>query len=228
MRLRATDAPPTWPDPEGAAHEPNGLLAVGGALNPAWLISAYRHGLFPWFGVDDPILWWSPDPRGILVPDEFHASRSLHRSIRQQGYHTRINHCFSSTIDGCAAPRGIDTGTWITPAMRLAYCALHQLGLAHSIEVYQAQRLVGGLYGVHLGGVFFAESMFSRQTDASKVALLALVQLAKDRGIELIDTQMPSPHLASLGAKSVSRHVFLSVLRRLIDRPMAPWPRPAC
>ena len=201
-------------------------MAVGGTLQPAWLISAYRHGIFPWFAEGEPILWWSPDPRGVLWPERFHASRSLYRSVKRFGYQSHYNLAFSAVLDGCAAPRRPDTGTWITPAMRAAYLALHQLGVAHSVEIYQAERLVGGLYGVQIGGVFFAESMFSLQTDASKAALLALVSSASMRGIELIDTQMGTSHLASLGATVLPRSAFLGHLARLIDRSAPPWPMP--
>ncbi len=207
-------------------HEPNGLLAVGGSLSPSWLISAYRHGIFPWFGEDDPILWWSPDPRGVLWPHAFHASRRLQRSIRSRGYRSQSNRAFTAVVAGCAAPRGTLSGTWITAPMRVAYIALHRLGVAHSVEIYQQEQLVGGLYGVQVGGVFFAESMFSVQTDASKAALLALVGQAKERGIELIDTQMGSPHLASLGGTVMPRSAFLTELTRLIEQPTPAWPRP--
>jgi leucyl/phenylalanyl-tRNA--protein transferase len=207
-------------------HEPNGLLAIGGSLSPAWLISAYRHGIFPWFGEDDPILWWSPDPRGVLWPHAFHASRRLQRSIRSRGYRSQSNRAFTAVLDGCAAPRGPHSGTWITASMRAAYIALHRLGVAHSVEIYQQEQLVGGLYGVQVGGVFFAESMFSGQTDASKAALLALVGQAKERGIELIDTQIGSPHVASLGGTVMPRSAFLTELTRLIEQPTPPWPRP--
>jgi len=207
-------------------HEPNGLLAIGGSLSPAWLISAYRHGIFPWFGEDDPSLWWSPDPRGVLWPHAFHASRRLQRSIRSRGYRSQSNRAFTAVLDGCAAPRGPHSGTWITASMRAAYIALHRLGVAHSVEIYQQEQLVGGLYGVQVGGVFFAESMFSGQTDASKAALLALVGQAKERGIELIDTQIGSPHVASLGGTVMPRSAFLTELTRLIEQPTPPWPRP--
>ncbi|MBS0396240.1 MAG: leucyl/phenylalanyl-tRNA--protein transferase [Proteobacteria bacterium] len=222
--LAADDDPARLPDPERALADPNGLLAAGGALTPQWLLGAYRRGIFPWFSRGQPILWWSPDPRAVIEPGRFRRSRSLGQSIRNRGYETRLDTDFAAVIAACAAPRADDAGTWITPAMRHAYEALHALGLAHSIETWQGDRLVGGLYGVALGRVFFGESMFSRARDASKVALARLVDEALGRGLELIDCQLPTAHLASLGAEAWPRARFLARLRDLVAAEPPAWP----
>ena len=211
--LSAGDPPDSFPDPKSALSEPDGLLAVGGDLSPERLLAAYRHGIFPWFNADQPILWWSPDPRAVLLPNELHVSRSLRRRLRRDDYRVSADQCFGRVIDACAQRRR-DEGTWITPEMRLAYCKLHELGFAHSIESWREDELVGGLYGVNIGRVFFGESMFSRRTDASKVALVALVGLGKPMGLELIDCQLASSHLASLGSRLVPRERFLELLER--------------
>jgi leucyl/phenylalanyl-tRNA--protein transferase len=206
--------PEAFPSAEDALDDPPGLVAAGGDLRPARLIAAYKRGLFPWYSPGQPILWWCPDPREVLFPSEFRRSRSLAKRERNAGFEVVWNHDFAAVIDACAAPRThASGGTWITAEMREAYLALHRLGTAHSIETWHEGRLVGGLYGVHQGGVFFGESMFSRMADASKVALSALVHRALERQIELIDCQMPSRHLASLGSRAISRTEFL----RLID-----------
>ena len=214
--LAPDDDPARLPDPRTALAEPNGLLAAGGALTPAWLLAAYRRGIFPWFGPGQPILWWSPDPRAVFDPARFHRSRSLRQSIRNRGYETTIDRAFDAVVAGCAAPRDDGAGTWLTPAMRRAYAELHRLGRAHSVETWHEGTLVGGLYGVHLGRMFFGESMYSRARDASKVALARLIDEARERGIELIDCQLPTPHLASLGAESVTRAEFLARLAPLV------------
>ena len=211
--LNAGDPPDSFPDPACALTEPDGLLAVGGDLSPERLLAAYRRGIFPWFNADQPILWWSPDPRAVLLPGELHVSRSLRRRLRRDHYQVSIDQCFSRVIDACAE-RGQDEDTWITPEMRLAYCQLHALGFAHSVETWQGEELVGGLYGVNVGRVFFGESMFSRQSDASKVALVALVALGRPMGLELIDCQLASAHLASLGARLLARERFQELLDR--------------
>ena len=221
--LDRDDDPARLPDPSAALAEPNGLLAAGGALTPRWLIAAYRRGIFPWFSAGQPVLWWSPDPRAVFDPARFRPSRSLAQSIRNRGYETRIDADFAAVVAGCAAPRAADEGTWITPAMRRAYEELHRLGLAHSFETWAGGRLVGGLYGVRVGGMFFGESMFSAARDASKVALSRLIDEARATGIGLIDCQLPTPHLASLGAETLPRAAFLERLRGLIDAP-APAP----
>jgi leucyl/phenylalanyl-tRNA---protein transferase len=221
--LQRTDAPTALPPTSRALIEPNGLLAVGGALTPEWLIYAYRHGVFPWYSAEQPILWWAPDPRAVLFPAEFHVSRSLRRSIAKRGYETRINGAFAEVIAACAGPRHGTAGTWITREMRDAYLLLHRRGLAHSFETWRDGRLVGGLYGVALGRMFFGESMFTRETDASKVALARLVKECVDRHVPLIDCQMPSPHLATLGSRSIPRVEFESRLGDLVNSRVPLW-----
>ncbi len=221
--LQKTDPPTTLPQTSRALTEPNGLLAVGGALSPEWLIHAYRRGVFPWYSAEQPILWWSPDPRAVLLPSEFHTSRSLARSIARRGYQTRINTAFVEVIEACAGPRHGMPGTWITREMHEAYVLLHRRGLAHSIETWHEGRLVGGLYGVGLGRVFFGESMFTRATDGSKVALARLVSECVARNVPLIDCQMPSPHLASLGSRSIPRWDFEARLAELVDSRVPVW-----
>jgi leucyl/phenylalanyl-tRNA--protein transferase len=214
--LAADEDPSRLPDPSTALADPNGLLAAGGALTPDWLLGAYRRGIFPWFSAGQPILWWSPDPRAVFDPAHFRRSRSLAQSIRNRGYETRLDADFDAVVAACAAPRGDGQGTWITASMRRAYGELNRLGLAHSVETWHEGRLVGGLYGVRLGGMFFGESMFSRARDASKVALARLIDEALATGIGLIDCQLPTPHLASLGAETLPRGEFLRRLARLV------------
>jgi leucyl/phenylalanyl-tRNA--protein transferase len=221
--LQRTDPPSALPPTSRALTEPNGLLAVGGALTPEWLIHAYRHGAFPWFSAEQPILWWAPDPRAVLRPSEFRVSRSLARSIRNRGYGTRIDTAFEAVIEACAGPRRGMAGTWITREMHDAYVELHQRGRAHSIETWHGDHLVGGLYGVGLGRAFFGESMFTRATDASKVALARLVDECRRRGVPLIDCQMPSPHLSILGSRCLPRARFEAELARLVDEPDLLW-----
>jgi leucyl/phenylalanyl-tRNA--protein transferase len=213
--LGERESPSALPPPESAQVEPNGLLAAGGALTPEWLLHAYRRGIFPWFSRGQPILWWSPDPRCVLRPEAFRTSRSLAKSIRNRGFSTRLDVDFAGVIDGCAAPRDGEPGTWITPAMRRAYLALHALGHAHSVETWAGDRLVGGLYGVRIGGMFYGESMFSAERDASKVAMARLVEECAGWGVRLIDCQLPTPHLFSLGAETVPRAAFLADVTRL-------------
>jgi leucyl/phenylalanyl-tRNA--protein transferase len=213
--LGADDPPTVLPAAERALREPNGLLAAGGALTPEWLLHAYRHGVFPWYSRGQPILWWSPDPRCVLRPADFRRTRSLAQSIRNRGYETRVDTGFAAVIDACAAPRDGEPGTWIVPAMRRAYLELHARGIAHSVETWLGDRLVGGLYGVRLGAMFYGESMFARERDASKVALARLVEDAARSGIELVDCQLPTPHLASLGAVAMPRERFLAEVARL-------------
>jgi leucyl/phenylalanyl-tRNA--protein transferase len=216
--LEPGDGPEALPSPESARAEPNGLLAAGGALTPDWLLHAYRQGIFPWYSRGQPILWWSPDPRCVLRPGEFRLTRSLAKTIRNRGFETRVDTDFAAVIDACAAPRDGERGTWIVPAMRRAYVELHRLGHAHSVETWLDGRLVGGLYGVRIVGLFYGESMFSIERDASKVATARLVQEALATGIELIDCQMSTPHLASLGAVTMSRPAFLAEVARLTGR----------
>lgn len=212
--LSPGDPPDSFPDPAGAATEPDGLLAVGGDLTPARLLAAYGRGIFPWYETGQPILWWSPDPRAVLLPEKLHISRSLRRTLRSDRYRVSIDLAFGAVIDACANARA-STGTWITPEMRTAYVRLHQLGYAHAVETWQGPELVGGLYGIALGGVFFGESMFSHATDASKVALVGLVRLTENRGMKLIDCQVATPHLASLGSQLMPRREFLRQLQTL-------------
>jgi leucyl/phenylalanyl-tRNA--protein transferase len=203
------------PDPRDALQEPNGLLAAGGALTPEWLLHAYARGIFPWYTRGQPILWWSPDPRCVLWPAAFRLARSLAKTIRNRGYECRLDTDFAGVLDGCAAPRDGESGTWITPAMRRAYLELHRLGHAHCVETWLDGRLVGGLYGVRVGAMFYGESMFSRERDASKVAMARLVEVALERGLQLIDCQLPTGHLASLGATVMPRVEFLQHVAEL-------------
>ncbi|MCA1773503.1 MAG: leucyl/phenylalanyl-tRNA--protein transferase [Halomonas sp.] len=205
---------PHFPPVTSALESPNGLLAAGGELTPAWLVEAYRCGIFPWYSDNDPILWWSPDPRMILLPEHFKQRRSLTKKLRHAGFEITVDQHFEQVIDACAAPRGDEPGTWITDDMVHAYCHLKAHGIAHSIEVHQHQRLVGGLYGIAMGPMFFGESMFSRVPDASKVALAHLASAMREYGGKLIDCQMHTPHLASLGATTVARATFISYLEK--------------
>ena len=210
--LAPDDPPECFPLPERALQDPPGLLAAGGDLSSERLLAAYRRGIFPWYSPGQPVLWWSPDPREVLFPQEFHCSRSLARSLRQRGFQYSFDRDFAAVIDACAAPRARSPGTWITPEMRSAYCQLHRLGIAHSVEVRRAGALVGGLYGVRMGRVFCGESMFSHETDASKAAMHALVEQCLADGTALIDCQVPSAHLRTLGSRPISRAQFLSHL----------------
>jgi leucyl/phenylalanyl-tRNA---protein transferase len=204
---------PGFPDPSHALQDPNGLLAAGGELSTACLIEAYRNGIFPWYEADQPILWWSPDPRSVLFPERLQVSRSLRKTLRKGHYQVTIDRAFNEVIRACAAARGARRGTWLTAAMIEAYCRLHREGLAHSVECWHDDNLVGGLYGISLGRIFFGESMFSSASDASKVALCGLVERLKARGFILIDCQVHSEHLASLGAEQIPRADFLRHLR---------------
>jgi leucyl/phenylalanyl-tRNA--protein transferase len=211
-----------FPPPNEALTEPNGLLAAGGDLEPDRLLTAYRRGIFPWYEEGQPILWWSPDPRAVLWPDQLHVSRSLGRSMRNRGFEFRVDAAFDAVVTECAAPRSYGFGTWITHEMATAYGRLHRVGWAHSFETWHEGALVGGLYGVAIGRVFFGESMFTRMTDASKVALVHAVQFLRQRAFELIDCQIASAHTASLGATSVRRADFLKLLAVLCDPPGTP------
>ncbi|MBS0580931.1 MAG: leucyl/phenylalanyl-tRNA--protein transferase [Proteobacteria bacterium] len=220
--LSPHDAPEWFPPPEQALEEPAGLLAAGGDLSPQRLLAAYRRGIFPWYSPGQPVLWWSPDPRAVLFPEEFHCSRSLAKALRNAGFELSLDADFAGVIDGCAAPRAASPGTWITSEMRAAYLALHRLGRAHSVEVRHAGALVGGLYGVRLGGVFFGESMFSRKTDASKAALAHLVKLCRRNNLAVIDCQLPSRHLQTLGVRSIPRAQFQALLAAHVTDPSPP------
>jgi len=211
------DPPDTFPDVGRAMRDPDGLLAAGGDLSSPRLLAAYRLGIFPWFGAGQPILWWSPDPRCVLFPGNFHASRRLRRELRGSDAEIRFNTCFDAVVDACAEPRPGQDGTWIVPEMVAAYSRLHAEGWAHSIEVWQQDSLIGGLYGVVIGRVIFAESMFSRRSNASKYALYALSQFLKVRDFELIDCQVMSRHLTTLGADLLPRARFTDILRTACD-----------
>jgi leucyl/phenylalanyl-tRNA--protein transferase len=200
---------------------PEGLLAVGGDLRPERLLEAYRHGIFPWYDDDQPILWWSPDPRTVLFPEKLHISRSLKRSLRPGLFNVTLDRCFRDVIQHCAGPRPQypDGGTWITAAMLEAYTGLHEQGYAHSVETWKDGQLVGGLYGVALGGAFFAESMFTRVPDASKVALVSLVRQLQAWEFRIIDCQQSSPHVMALGAEDIPRQDFLNHLAAALTLP---------
>lgn len=214
----------TFPPLEKAMREPNGLLAAGGDLSADRLIQAYRHGCFPWFQEGQPILWWSPDPRTVLFPEELHISRSLSKILRQNRYQVTFDRDFTAVIQACAAPRDYADGTWITDSMQSAYLELHRRGYAHSVEVWEQDTLVGGLYGLAIGRLFFGESMFSRADNASKVGFATLVERLKTWGFVLIDCQMPTEHLHSFGARAITRTTFADYLRQHLDQPnIADW-----
>ncbi|MEH6387736.1 MAG: leucyl/phenylalanyl-tRNA--protein transferase [Pseudomonas profundi] len=204
-----------FPSTEHALADPNGLLAVGGDLSPARLERAYRLGIFPWYQEGQPLLWWSPDPRTILRPEKLHVSRSMRKFLRHTPFKVTLDQDFPAVMAACAEPRDYTDSTWITSDMQTAYCELHKRGIAHSVEVWDGAQLVGGLYGVALGKVFFGESMFSRRTNASKTGFIRLVEWLDECDFELIDCQMPTDHLFSFGAESISRHEFRSQLTRL-------------
>jgi leucyl/phenylalanyl-tRNA--protein transferase len=206
-----------FPPLEQALDEPEGLLAAGGDLSPVRLLAAYRRGIFPWYSAGQPVLWWAPDPREVLRPAEFKCSRSLAKTLRNRGFEVTFDDAFGEVVTACAERREHSAGTWITPEMHAAYCDLHARGHAHSVEVRLDGKLVGGLYGVLVGRVFFGESMFSRERDASKVALARLVERALVAGLQLIDCQLPTPHLRSLGSKPMPRGEFSALVGRLTD-----------
>lgn len=212
----------SFPPTDLALRDPNGLLAVGGDLSPARLLEAYRHGIFPWYDASQPILWWTPDPRMVLFPEGLHVSRSLKRRLRSQNWQYSADREFAEVIDACAAPRSYAEGTWLTPEMRSAYLRLHELGHAHSVEVWDGDALVGGLYGIALGRVFFGESMFSRESGASKAAFVHLVGRLQAAGFALIDCQVHSEHLASMGAVEIPRQAFEAILKENV--PLAAHP----
>ena len=213
-----------FPAVESAMREPNGLLAMGGDLSVEWLLDAYQHGIFPWFNPGEPILWWSPDPRMVLVPDEVRVTRSLAKRIRNGGFEVRVDTAFADVMRACAGPRDGTDGTWISPTMVAAYTRLHQAGYAHSVETWHDGVLVGGLYGVAIGRMFYGESMFSRMADASKVALVRLARQLQRWEFGLIDCQMETPHLASLGAHTLPRAAFTTRLAELVNLPHHPGP----
>lgn len=206
---------PAFPPLESAPAELGGLLAAGGALTPDWILEAYRHGIFPWFAEGEPILWWSPDPRLVLFPERIKVSKSLQKRLRNGGFSVTFDRAFEQVIRCCAGPRAGAAGTWISPDMQAAYCRLHTMGYAHSVETWYQGHLVGGLYGLALGRAFFGESMFSRHNDASKVALVHLAQRLQALDFGVIDCQMTTAHLCSLGAAEISRIEFAAVLAEL-------------
>ena len=212
--LDADDPLQGFPDPALAEREPDGLLAVGGDLSPERLLSAYRHGIFPWYSEDQPILWWSPDPRMALLPDRLHVSRSLRKTLRRGLFDVSFDRDFAAVIRGCAAPRPGADGTWILPDMIAAYERLFALGHAHSMEVWNNGELVGGLYGLSIGKAFFGESMFSRADDASKTAMAALCRFLGERDFQIIDCQVFNPHLQRMGAAQMPRPRFLALVNR--------------
>lgn len=220
--LDPDDDDQAFPPVDIALDDPNGLLAVGGSLRPKRLINAYRHGIFPWFEAGQPILWWSPTPRMVLPPSEVHISRSLRKQLRKRLFRFTFDQCFGQVMAQCAAPRSAASGTWITRSMQLAYNRMHLEGAAHSIEVWQHETLVGGLYGVSLGRVFFGESMFSLQTNASKAALVYLCQSLDRWHYALIDCQLETAHLRSMGASLMTRTEFQAQLHQLVDLKPAP------
>jgi leucyl/phenylalanyl-tRNA---protein transferase len=211
----------TWsnslPDPQCALEEPNGLLAMGGDLTVSSLLAAYRRGIFPWYSVGQPLLWWSPNPRAVLRPEAFHVSRSFCRSLKQLPWRVTVDTEFTQVLQACAEARADAAGTWLTHDMQVAYLELHRAGHAHSLECWLDERLVGGIYGVAMGQLFFGESMFSRVSNGSKVALYALCRRLVDWGYRLLDCQVPNPHLESLGMSLLSREEFDVALQSCTD-----------
>jgi leucyl/phenylalanyl-tRNA---protein transferase len=218
------DAEDPFPPVGEAMRDPNGLLAAGADLSPARLLDAYSRGIFPWFGEDDPLLWWSPDPRMVLYVDELHVSRSLRKTTRSGRFTITLDKAFSAVMRGCADPRDGQEGTWITTEMRAAYARLAALGYAHSAEAWANGELVGGLYGVAIGRMFYGESMFARQSDASKVAFVTLVGQLRRWGFRLIDCQMSTAYLTSFGAREIPRREFLDEVSRAVCEPAIPAP----
>lgn len=221
--LEPDSDPAQFPDPGYAQVEPDGLLAVGGDLSPARLLNAYRQGIFPWYSEGEPILWWSPNPRAVLFPEELKISRSLRKTLRKHLFKVTLDCAFAEVIEACSESRtnkdGSQSGTWITPEMKAAYIELHRIGFAHSVECWEGDELVGGLYGVSMGKVFFGESMFARRSDASKVGFTHLVEQLLAWEFKLIDCQVYTDHLASLGAVDIPRDTFLT----LLDKTCAPF-----
>ena len=219
VRLSRNPRDLSFPGVEHAT--PEGLLAIGGDLQPERLLEAYRHGIFPWYNEGQPILWWSPDPRTVLFPEHLHISRSLKRSLRPGLFTVTFDQCFETIVRHCAGPRPQypEGGTWITPAMIEAYTALHRGAYAHSVESWQGDDLVGGLYGVAIGGAFFAESMFTKVNDASKVALVCLVRQLHKWGFRIIDCQQSSPHVLRLGAEEIPRRSYLEQVKTAVTLP---------
>ena len=215
-----------FPDPSNALEEPEGLLAVGGDLSPERILAAYHRGIFPWFNPGDPILWWSPSPRTVVYPDQLHISKSLRKILRQGIYRVTFDNCFRAVMTACAAPRAYANGTWISDDIIAGYSALHERGYAHSVEVWRDDELVGGLYGMALGRIFFGESMFSRADNASKVGFAHLVRQLHEWDFQLIDCQVANDHLFSLGAVEIPREEFQRILVNFAHEPNVyslPW-----
>jgi leucyl/phenylalanyl-tRNA--protein transferase len=208
-----------FPPIEAARRRPDGLLAAGADLSPTRLLDAYRHGIFPWFSEGDPILWWSPDPRQVLFVDELHVSTRLRRRLKRGEFELRANTSFREVMRACAEPRDGQAGTWITDEMIDAYCALHTMGHAHCVESWREGRLAGGIYGVQIGRMFFGESMFKRETDASKVALATLIEVLKRMGIPMMDCQQETDHTTSLGARTIPRRAFKQIIEERTGQP---------
>ena len=208
---------PCFPPVSTALDDPSGLLAAGGKLTSDWLLAAYRRGIFPWYSEGQPLLWWSPDPRLVLYPGEVRVSRSLRRVLRKRPFEIRLDTAFDAVVTACAAPRSGASGTWITDEMQRAYSAMHQLGYAHSVEAWRDGELIGGLYGIALGNVFFGESMFSRVSDSSKVCFVHLARFLEARNFGMIDCQMTTAHLLSLGAREIPRAEFCAQLEQLVE-----------
>lgn len=217
------DSGESFPPVETALAEPNGLLAVGGDLSPQRLLAAYRQGIFPWFSEGQPILWWSPDPRMVLFPTELKVSRSLAKRLRKTDYEIRFDSAFREVVMACASvPRAGQDGTWITPEMMVAYYQLHELGHAHCVETWMGGQLTGGIYGVSIGRMFYGESMFHLATDASKIALVYLMRHLEKAGFGMMDCQMKTQHLASLGGREIPRSEFSRRLAELVNSPQTP------
>jgi leucyl/phenylalanyl-tRNA--protein transferase len=215
--ILSTDPESPFPPAEQALEYPEGLLAAGGDLSPTRLVNAYRHGIFPWYSDDQPILWWSPAPRCVLYPQHVHVSRRLRRRYNQGLFSLTVDQAFSQVIEACAGPRKDQTGTWITDDMLAAYIRLHELGIAHSVETWVDDKLAGGIYGLALGRIFFGESMFSKREDASKITLVALCRQLQQWNFTLLDCQVSNPHLVSMGAEEISRVEFHQLLETATD-----------
>lgn len=228
LPLLGADPYSPFPPTQQALNSPNGLLAWGGDLHPVRLLRAYRRGIFPWYSEDQPILWWSPAPRCVIEPRAAYLSRRTRRRYNSGMYRLSLNRAFREVVLACAEPRAGDEGTWITREMVEAYCQLHESGHAHSLEVWQGDELAGGIYGLAIGAIFFGESMFSRRTDASKIALIALCRLLISQGFELMDCQVANPHLERMGAVMMPRDEFENRLEQLVTRavPAGFWQRP--
>jgi leucyl/phenylalanyl-tRNA--protein transferase len=224
--LSEHDSPDAFPPVDRALVEPDGLLAAGGDLSPLRLLAAYRRGIFPWYSRGQPILWWCPDPRAVMMPERLKVSRSLLKSSRNRGFETRLDTSFRDVVRACGSSELRPGGTWLSPEMRAAYIKLHKLGFAHSVETWLDDRLVGGLYGVALGRMFFGESMFCTERDASKVALKRLCEELITRGFQMIDCQMSTPHLMSLGAEMIPRADFTQALTEYVGGPFRGTSRP--